>query len=243
MAGPQFYNLNLVNESEADWTFYVYQTTPDLAKEDFFSLAWLVSPKMQVGDHINFKWSIDYQFMWSEVGTLSSGIVFEVGGQKPCNPTGHNTTHFTVHGESANLSEPVKAYEGGTLYIKNDPNVPWKTYSEGIGMNNAPAIVTYAEPNVLQEFTSTPTYWVAAANVIKAGTVLDIQTVTTTKKVVFGDDVFEKTATLTKENEWKLSEHQADAMTADANSVGSIAATTPNERTTVTNNYNICALI
>lgn len=243
----QSYNLNVVNGSNREWTFYVYQKSPDLAEENVFTLAWLVSPyKVRVGDHIKFTWSIDYQFVWSDVGKLEPGIVFDAGGPKACNPEGKNTTHFTVpHGGGPGLSEAFKAYDEGTLYIKDGFNVPSDKFSVGIGMKGAGTIVKQAGPNLTHKFTPTPTYWVAAGNEMQIGTVLDVQTVTKTKEVVFPDNVYEITATLTKENEWKIA-GQADAMmmqamTADANSVGSIAATTPNAHTT--NNYNICALV
>ena len=241
MSGEQ-YHLELVNDSNQEWTFYVYQKAPERTHEKIFSLAWLVSPfKVRVGDHINFDWSIDYQFVWSSSGTLMPGVVFRAGGEKPCKPSGKNHTKFSAPvGKAPGLSDAFKGGDQGTLCIEDGEYVPPDTFSVGIGMSGNGTFVDQAGPNLTHLFTPTPNYWVAAGREVKIGTVLDIQTVTKTDQVIFDHNVYSMKATLTQSNEWEIKKAKFSVRDAPT---GAATTTTTTNTTHKHSTVNCCALI
>lgn len=240
MSGQQ-YHLKVINESNREWTFYVYQKAPIIDNENIFSLAWFASPyKVRVDNYVEFYWSIDYEFVWSASGTLKPGVVFRTGGSKACQPGGNNHTEFSApQGGAPGLSEPFKGPKEGILYIKDDSNVPVGTFSVGIGMSGNGTFVQQADANLTHKFTPTPSYWVAAGDQIKVGTVLDIQTVTKTAEVKFQRGVYSMVAILTDDNTWEIK--RANAADTNVAAGGSTETKTTNTRTTTT--YNCCALI
>ena len=226
------YHLKAVNKSNRDWTFYVYQKAPDIVSENVFSLSWLAPLyKIGVNNFKNFYWSVDYEFVWYDSGKLEPGVRFLAGGSQKCNPSGKNHTEFTVPRNGApGLSEPTKEPEKGTLYIETDDTVPTNKFAVGIGMSGNGIFVQQAEPNSIYKFKPTsPSYWVAADDKMKVGTVLDIKTITNTAEVKFRRHIYNMEATLTEENKWVITD-----MTGDTD-------TTTNTRTTTI--YNCCALI
>ena len=199
---PQKYSIDFVNNGNQPWYFYVYQQAPE-PEIDLFSLAWLVSETaIRQGDHVKMTWSVDYNFVWGETGTLKPGVTFSAGGTLSCTPSGSNMTKFNVPNNTPGLSAASAEPPTGTLIIHDNQNVPADTFSVGIGMSNAGTFVKQAGPSLTHHFTPTPTYYVAAGENTQVGTVLDIQTITPTKEARFGDNVYDITATLGSNNEW-----------------------------------------
>jgi rhizosphere induced protein len=195
------YSMTLQNESAQPWTFYVYQRQPQQSN-DLFSLAWFSSPFLiTVGSRITFEWDIAYNFVWGATGIVRPGVTFSAGGEIDCDPNGANTTTFSSL-PGPNLSPAVTAPPAGSLVINDARDVPNSTYSVGIGMSGAGTFVVQAGTNLKHQFTPTPTYWIAAGTDVQVGTVLDIQTITTTAQVQFPPNVFSITRTLNAQNQW-----------------------------------------
>lgn len=240
MSGQQ-YHLKVINKSSREWVFFVYQKAPDTESEKVFSLAWCVSPyKVRVNDHIDFQWSIDYQFIWRKSGLLKQGIRYTEGGDVDCTPDDKNTTTFTFpQGGAPGLSPPITGSDQGTLYIQDGPNIPDEAFSVGIGMSTAGTYLVQAGPNLTHKFTPTPNYWVAAGNEMKVGTTLDIQTITKqAAEVVFPRRIYSMVATLTDANTWEVTKDTS----GDTNTVAAVS-TTNTHNTTTTTTYNACALM
>ncbi|WP_021781127.1 hypothetical protein [Myxococcus hansupus] len=195
------YYLTMVNKSALPWIFYVYQTFPEQTDE-IFSLAWLASPYMIVpGAEITFKWEINYSFVWAETGELTPGVSFVAGMSIDADPTAGDTTNFVVQ-PGPNLTPAKPGNAPGTLTIYDDTLVPKQTFSVGIGMGDAGTFAAQAGANLKHVFTPTPSYWVAAGDDQKVGTVLDIQTVTQTAAAIYPDNTYALTATLQEDNTW-----------------------------------------
>lgn len=195
------YSLTMVNQSAADWTFYVYQKAPQ-PSADVFSLAWFASPFVIVkGNQITFKWHLTYDFVWSATGQLLPGVDFSASGIRPASPNDNNTTNFDTK-PGPHLSTPVPGQPTGSLVIQDSVNVPNNTYSVGIGMSGTGTYAVQAGRSLKHTFTPTPSYWVAAGTNVQIGTVLNITTITPTAEVLFGPNVFSMTATLDASNNW-----------------------------------------
>lgn len=202
--GPQdgtAYSLTLENDSTQSWTFYMYQKLPGQST-NVFSLAWFCSPFLIVpGNRVTFRWEVDYNFVWGTTGVLRPGMVFHAGGEVDAFPNGANATTFSLQ-PGPNLSPPAVSPPAGSLVIREAGDVPNATYAVGIGMSGPGTCVTQAGPNLTQQFTPTPNYWIAAGLNVQAGTVLDIQTITNTAEVVFPPNIYSMTMTLNNQNQW-----------------------------------------
>lgn len=199
------YSMTLINNSNQDWVFYVYQKAPAQVA-DVFSLVWFCSPYQirKGGDKIKFQWEIDYNFTWSDTGVLQPGIYYTASGDKDCSPSGDNTTEFALD-PGPGLTEPIKGQPTGSLVINDASSVPANKFSVGIGMSNAGSYAVQAGPNLTHTFTPTPSYWIAAGRNQKLGQVLSIDTITQTAEAKFGTAVFDLNCNLNGANVWEIS--------------------------------------
>lgn len=200
----QEYSLTLKNESSQDWVFYVYQTMPNMS-EKMLSLAWFASPyPIAPQDEIEFRWSIQYNFVWGDTGELKPGINYNARGPRNANLDSLNLTNFGFNeGGAPTLSEPQKDSKNkGTLVINDQDNIPSKKFSVGIGMSGKGTFVEQAGPDLHHFFTPNPTYWIGAATKRKIGDVLDIKTITDSAKVEFQTGIYDVTKTLNSTNKW-----------------------------------------
>ena len=197
------YSLSLINQSAQSWIFYVYQKLP-APVADVFSLAWFASPfKIRVGVQIRFTWEIEYNFVWSETGILVPGVDFFASGAKDCDPDGPNTTEFSLS-PGPGLSVPVQGPPSGSLVIDDAADVPNSRFSVGIGMSGTGTYAVQAGTNLKHVFTPTPNYWVAAGVNERIGSVLNINTIITTKEVKFPAAVYDLTYILGGDNTWSI---------------------------------------
>ena len=199
-AGVQ-YSVQMKNQSNQSWSFVVYQQPPANAE----SLAWFASPfNIGVGSEITFSWNLSYQFVWAATGVLQPGINFSALGMKDCDPTGANTTNFTITNNTPGLSDSVFGSASGTLKIVDGRDVPPNKYSVAVAMSQNGVFAVNAGPNLTHVFTPTPTYWVTAMQNVKEGDVMDINTVTQNTQLKFPPNVYSLTATLQADNTWAV---------------------------------------
>lgn len=197
------YTLTCKNKSSIPWTFYMYQKLPNQPKE-IFSLAWLTSPyKIAPNSQITFQWSIDYTFVWGNTGTLQPGVTYDAGGSYPCSPDGENLTTFDIIDNAPQLTVPTSGGTAGSLTIQEGAHFPNNTFSTGIGMSGQGTFVQQSLVNTKQLYTPEPVYYVAAANSIQSGCVLQ-QTVSQTGKVLYPSSVYKLTATFGDDQTWTI---------------------------------------
>ena len=131
------------------------------------------------------------------VGRLQPGINFSALGMKDCDPTGANTTNFTITNNTPGLSS-------GTLKIVDGRDVPPNKYAVAVAMSQNGVFAVNAGPNLTHVFTPTPSYWVTAMQDVKQGNVMDIKTVTQNTELKFPPNVYSLTATLQADNTWAV---------------------------------------
>lgn len=200
------YTLTVVNNSSNPFNFAVFQKDPNIGVSNVFSLAWFTKycyPKTTA----KFKWTIDYNFVWSETGVLVPGVVFDAtqtpaAGLETNNQIGldydpANSAYFF------NPPTPITQPPTGILRIKESANVPLKQASVGIGMSNSGTFVVQAQPNLTLNFTPHPQYYVLAGTFTQ-GQVLDISETTNAPEVAFPAGVYQMTATLNQDNTWTI---------------------------------------
>jgi rhizosphere induced protein len=200
--GTQF-TLIFQNNSSNTWTAAVYQQAPGPDVPDAMSLAWFAEEAAPTTQLI-FNWTIDYQFVWSEVGTLAPGVVFTASQKLGADPGGtNNQVTFT--------NEPPFTFTGqssgpaGSLTIVQDSTIPFNTASIGIGMNGSSLYALPAQPRVTAQFTPTPNYFITFGTDIMIGQVLDVrEVISTSAQIIFPPNVFSMTATLNADNSWTV---------------------------------------
>lgn len=199
------YSLTVTNNSTQFQDLVVYQKAVDLGVPNALSLAWLTAPAWP-GTTVTFTWSEDYNFVWSQTGTLQPGVTFQAQQTLPADPENPDNNQIQFgYPQGAFTFIPGAAMgtpELGSLYIRTLPDVPTNTASVGIGMSNAGTFVVEAGPNLNYVFTPHPSYWVAAGT-FTAGEVLDIEEITTTQEVTF-QSTFARTAVLGSNNLWTV---------------------------------------
>lgn len=211
VAGTQ-YTLVVQNNSTNFVDMCVYQEDPDLGVPEVLSLAWFSEPAYP-STQVVFTWKIDYSFVWSETGELRPGITFKASQTWPADPsilgvgtrsTPGNQIGLTNFKEAYTFeSTPTKGARVGSLYIHEDPTIPLKQASVGIGMSGAGTFAVQAQPNQNLTFTPHPVYYLAAGTFAQ-GEVLDIGAVNNPVAIQFKPGVFKASATLNEDNSWTV---------------------------------------
>lgn len=200
------YRIDVVNLAAEFRDFCLYQTDPDIGVPNVQSLAWLVD-----GGHptttIEFEWTIDYSFVWSEVSTLRPGVVFRASQCWPADPSDPTQNQIVLdyvqdaytfrHGSAAGTPQ------AGSLYIRESPNVPLDDASVGIGMSGSGTFAVEAEPNSNLIFTPHPAYWITAGTYEK-GEVLDITQVSNPARIEFLPGIYVMKAVFQDDNTWTI---------------------------------------
>ncbi len=198
------YTLTFVNDSSNDWTFCCYQTDPKIGPKDVRSLAWFTK-RVTSGSEVDFRWEIDYSFVWAETGELKPGVTFKASARIDAGTRENNAINFTrVDREAYKFVKQTTDpdYEG-SLVIHQDDTIPFNSASIGIGMSGAGTFVVPAQPSIQVSFTPKPLYWVTFGE-YRTGQVLDIQQVTAKAQVPFGHAVYSMYAILGANNKWKI---------------------------------------
>lgn len=199
------YSLTVTNNSTQFQDICVYQKPVDLGVPNAVALAWLTAPAWP-GTTVTFTWTLDYNFVWSQVGSLKPGVTFKAQQLLPADPESmaanqiqfdfRNSAFTFVHGNAQGAPEP------GSLYIRELDSVPPDAAAVGIGMSNAGTFVVQSQPNTNLVFTPHPEYWIAAGTFTQ-GEVLDIEEITNQAKVPF-DGTFDMNADLSAKNLWTI---------------------------------------
>jgi hypothetical protein len=198
----QKYTLKVMNNSTNKGNICVYQSTPETTATNVMSLAWFSEYAFPTTTVI-FDWSLDYQFMWDETGTLKPGIVFDASQVWDADLTSNNMV--TLHYDQAYTfkDQHTNSNSAGNLVITQDETVPLKMAAVGIGMSGAGAFAFEAQPNTTLVFTPHPEYWITFGNYQK-GEILDITAITNQAKVAFPPNVYSMTAFLMSDNTWSV---------------------------------------
>lgn len=200
------YSLTVTNNSTQFQDLCVYQKPVNLGVPDALSLAWLTAPAWP-GTTVTFTWSLDYNFVWAQTGSLKPGVTFQAQQTLSADPDSlisnqvqfdYRNGAFTFVPGAANGTPQL-----GSLYIRELSGVPANSATVGIGMSNAGTFAVQAQPNSNLVFTPHPEYWITAGT-FTAGEVLDIEQITNEAEVPY-DGTFEMNAVLGSTNLWTVS--------------------------------------
>ncbi len=196
------YSLVFVNHSSQTGSACVYQQDPDLTIPDVMSLAWFAKAATPTTS-IVFRWTIDYDFVWSETGSLVPGVLFVASQTWPADLSTQNQVTFSQAGGAYTFQNQQKGPRGGSLYITEDGTIPVGQASVGIGMSGFGTFAVQAQPNMNLVFTPHPQYWITFGTYTQ-GQVMDISAVSSAAQIQFPPNVYSMTATFNPDNTWTV---------------------------------------
>lgn len=202
------YTLNFLNNSSNDWTFCCYQQDPKIGPKDVRSLAWYTKA-VAAGAKAKFTWTIDYSFVWAEVGELVPGVLFDATQVVDATTQTNNAITLTRLKNTAYkfIDQTTDPGYAGSLLVHQDGTIPIGSAAVGIGMSGVGTFAVPAQPNIDVSFSPHPTYWVTFGDYI-TGEVLDIQQVTHKAEVPYGFNVYSMWAILGADNQWTIQSTQ-----------------------------------
>jgi hypothetical protein len=198
----QNYTLRFKNRSKSQHDFLCYQQGISVNTPYISTLAWFAKPVAD-GVDVDFTWSIDYSFVWSEQGTLKPGISFNAQQVVDADLQTANLIDFTNVGGAFQFANESAGGTAGSLTIDCDGTIPKGAATVGIGMSGQGTHVVPAEPNFAAVFSVHPEYWISFGSFVP-GQVVDTQTMVNSEPVPFPVNVYGMTATLDSGNNWTL---------------------------------------
>lgn len=198
----QNYTLRFKNRSNSQHDFLCYQQSIEVNTPYVYTLAWFAKPVAN-GVDVDFTWTIDYSFVWSEQGTLKPGITFKAQQALAADLQSANLVNFADIGNAFQFANLVGTGAQGSLTIDCDDTIPKGAAYVGVGMSGQGTHVVAAEPNFAAVFTPHPEYWISFGS-FEPGQVLDTQTMVNSEPVPFPVNVYGMTATLDSGNNWTL---------------------------------------
>ena len=196
------YTLIFQNNSSNPWTAAIYQNDPDINNPEVMSLAWFAK-KANPTTKVQFSWTIDYGFVWSETGKLNDGVIFTASQDWSADLTTSNRVGFTDENGAFTFENQVQGPVPGTLSIAQDKTIPANTASVGVSMSGAGTYVVQAQPNITASFTPHPNYWITFGTYTQ-GEVMNIGQLTNEAEVAFPPNVYSMTAILSMQNTWSV---------------------------------------
>lgn len=201
MAG-QAYTLRFKNRSGSQHDFLCYQQGINVNTPYVYTLAWFAKPVAN-GVNVDFTWTIDYSFVWSEQGLLKPGITFVAEQIIPADLNSANLVDFKDIDGAFQFGMPTSKGSAGSLTIDCDSSIPKDAAMIGIGMSGQGTHAVAAEPNYAAVFSVHPEYWISFGS-FTPGQVVDTQTMVNSEQVEFPVNVYGMTATLDSGNEWTM---------------------------------------
>ncbi|HVR10620.1 MAG TPA: protein rhiA [Thermoanaerobaculia bacterium] len=199
------YSLIFVNQSTNRGDVCVYQSDPNINVPGVMSLAWfskLATPSTE----IQFEWQVNYNFVWSETGSLKPGVIFSAAQRPAADLTESNQITLDHTGGAGGAYDFINQRRGpvaGNLFIDTTNTVPLNRASVGIGMSGVGTYAVQAQPNFNLVFSPHPRYWITFGTFVR-GQVLDITRITNKAEVRFDPGVFSMTAILQRDNKWNI---------------------------------------
>ena len=200
----QPYTLRFKNRSKSQHDFLCYQQGINVNTPYVYTLAWFAKPVAD-GVDVDFTWTIDYSFVWSEQGTLKPGITFKAQQVISADLQTDNLVDFTEIDGAFQFANESAAGTAGSLTIDCDGTIPKDAATVGIGMSGQGTHVVPAEPNFAAVFSVHPEYWISFGSFVP-GQVVDTQTMVNSDQVTFPVNVYNMTATLDSGNNWTLAQ-------------------------------------
>ncbi|GGJ39406.1 hypothetical protein [Deinococcus roseus] len=196
------YQLQINNNTQQPGSFVIFQTTRAPGP---YSVAWQ-SKYTYPSTTLTFKWTANYDFIWSSTAQLTPGVVFQAAQAISATPqTNRITLSYDLGHHAFYFQNQTEGTQAGTFQIQVDSSVPVNAVAVGIGMDSKPTFAIGGQPNMNFQFEIPPanTYWVAFTSGTEQGEVLDRETLNPVE-VVFPINVDSMTVTLNPDLTWKV---------------------------------------
>lgn len=189
------YSITIHNASQIpNHRAIVFQKDPTLPA-DVKSLAWL-SKVSQPDTEVTYTWTLDYNFVWGQVGELRSGVNYQAGQVLPADLTNHNQVTLSYSGGGFSFGATDANPTSGSLFVHEAADVPGYGNTDqgsvGIGMYGQGTFVLPTNPTGAGggiQFTPHPQYWVAFGNYTQ-GEVVDESVLYAPAQVSFSGSSF-----------------------------------------------------
>lgn len=205
------YKLTVVNDSEIlneAPTFVVLADADAAQPGGGLSIAWLAQ-RIHRGNRYTFSWDMSWGFAWS-TGKVTEGSQWTPDGHLPADPgsPSMNAAKFDYQQGDFLLTHSSHALspEHDMLWVQDGGEIPTpgvKPSSIGITLGGHPMCVVGAGPNLEQNFTLHPTYYIAVGDVAQ-GQVINGSELMLTQRIEFVEGVTDLTALLDTQNQWHI---------------------------------------
>ncbi|MFI8712570.1 hypothetical protein [Brevibacillus brevis] len=197
------YSVRFRNKSKNAGTALIYQKGVDINAPDAQSLAWF-SKGTNSGTNVTFRWTIDYSFVWSEIGELTPGVVFNANQVVDTDLKKKNAITLTRN-ESGYVFKDQSDSAPGVLHIYQDETIPYHGASVGIGMSGNGTFAVPSHPKLTALFTPHPKYYMAfSLQHIQEGQILDIDQFTNAVEIPFPPSCYSVFVELDETNNWHV---------------------------------------
>lgn len=198
------YSLVFCNNSKNQGNVCIFLTDPNLEASNAISLAWF-SKTVHPTTRVNFSWSMDFEFIWSETGIFNDGVKVTTSQRWPADLNSLNQVNFTYDqkNQSYTFTDLKKGPERGRLFITESRTLPLNEASVGIGLSGRPALVIPAYPNTNLVFTPHVKYWIAFGR-HDEGEVVNVDAVTNKQEIQFQPGINSLSVILNDDNTWSI---------------------------------------
>lgn len=181
------YTLNVVNKSESNASFVIFQKNPNIENANPLTLAWQTQT-FHDNNSIDFQWETSYDLVWGESKELKHGVNFqETSSQK----------RFAIsHDGEIQLK---KLHQEA---VANN-SIPEGAQSIGVAMGGAPVFAMAADSNMDATIDTKPEYWIAHGK-FNAGDVIDTDAIENSVRIHFDEGTNSKRVTLKEDETWSI---------------------------------------
>jgi len=179
------YTLNIVNKSESNASFVIFQKNPDFDSPSAHTLAWLTKPSH---NSTSFEWETNYDIVWGESKELKHGMNFQETSSQGRFPISHD-------GE-------IQLKKLHQEAVANN-SIPEGAQSIGVAMGGAPVFAMAADSNMDATIDTKPEYWIAHGK-FNAGDVIDTDAIENSVRIHFDEGTNSKKVTLKEDETWSI---------------------------------------
>jgi hypothetical protein len=196
----RLFTVNFFNNGSNAGSVMLFQRDPE-ENPNARSLAWFAKynyPQTRV----NFEWTDELSFVWSDTGPLVPGIIAKASQVIPADVVQRNQITLT-YDRAFTFVDPRQGPQAGILSIMEDATLPPGMASAGIGMSGQPTFLMPANPNFIYSFSTRTQYWIAFGN-YAPGEVLDVTAVGNAAQIIFPGGISAMDATLGPDGTWTI---------------------------------------
>ncbi|MBV8581684.1 MAG: hypothetical protein JOZ86_13745 [Candidatus Eremiobacteraeota bacterium] len=194
--------LSFYNNSAKDGFLVISQFAPVEGEPVFVWLTKYANP----GGRVQFTWTNDYAFVWSDTGTLVPGVVVTTGQLLPTTLHGQNMVTFVYDAavESFKFVDQGDGQGGGRFFIRCNETIVPGMASVGLAQSGAPVRLMPANPQMTYVFEPPMnTYFVGFGQGAERPYVV-ANTFAPFEKIDWQMNIAKMDATLNADGSWKI---------------------------------------